>query len=230
MVPARIFEDVHRAAQAVPCAEPVAGTVEELHPIVLAIDDEDPILAVDPDRMGRHELAWPMANSPPAANIPPVRGKAVEAGIPVAVGYVDLAILRDGDVGRVVEGRLPMRLMTLAEVKDLGAIRREHDDFVRVAVGEEDPVVAVDEDAVRIENSARTVSAHERAVGREHHHRRIGPAYRVHAAATVHRHLTDHRRFDLGRQRAPVALDRIALPGKCDDAGFDCHGVTRAVH
>ena len=34
-----------------------------------------------------------------------------------------------------------MRLMSLAEVKDLGAIGREHDDFVRVAVGEEDPVV-----------------------------------------------------------------------------------------
>src|SRR5438876_8738574 len=62
---ARVAVDVHRMVEIAPFAVEVALGAEDLHAIVLAVGDEDPIVRVDPDAMRCRELTAPGAGRAP---------------------------------------------------------------------------------------------------------------------------------------------------------------------
>ena len=104
-------------------------------------------------------------------------------GVAVAVGDVDVAVPRDGHVGRVVERRPQRRTAALAEREHHLPVRRELQDLVLVTVTDEDVVVRRDVDAVGIAQAAVAPAREEVPVGVEDEDRGILPLVEVDAIA-----------------------------------------------
>ncbi len=146
----RVDVDVHRMIEIAPLAVVVAFRAEQLDPVVLAIGDQDAVPRVDPDPVGRCELAPPCARRAPRLEVLSVRGEPVDRGVAIAVGDVDLTGGGDGHVGRVVEGRLERRPAAVSQRQDDAALRRDLQNLVLVPVAEIEMVVSADEDPVRV--------------------------------------------------------------------------------
>ena len=133
---------------------------------------------------GRLNWPGPVPGSPQDASSSPLRGKAVHAGVAVAVRDEHLAAARDRDVGHHIEraGRVQDRRFADPEA-GLGrprgvaqrhqelAVGRELAHGVVEVVGAPDMVVPVDEDAVRARENALAPGIQEAAVLVEHDHR-----------------------------------------------------------
>src|SRR5205809_7935815 len=89
-----------------PFAELPASPVEQLHAIVLAISHQHAVTAVDGNGVRSGEGTGAAALAAPAPDQRAVRSKAMNAGVAVAVGNVDLAVGRLGGGGRMVERRI----------------------------------------------------------------------------------------------------------------------------
>src|ERR1051326_1564014 len=78
---------------------------EVLQPFIRAVSHNDDRLCaarVDPDSMGAIELSCFLALSSPGANVIELRVVLMNPAQPIPVGDVDIAVRRDGDVGRLV--------------------------------------------------------------------------------------------------------------------------------
>ena len=79
-----------------------------------------------------------------------VGGEAVDDGVAVPVGDVDVAVAGGGHVGGGVEGGLEGGPFAVAHAEEDFAIVGELEDLVGVAVYKEHVVIAVNEDAVAV--------------------------------------------------------------------------------
>ena len=103
----------------------------------------------------------------------PVGGEAVDHRVAVTVGDVDLAVGRDGGIGRMVERRAEARPVALARGREDLAIGAQDQDLVGVAIDQKQAVVRRDRDAVRIRDPACGETALERSRGSERHDGRL---------------------------------------------------------
>src|SRR3984893_13916331 len=145
--------DVVRPAHAGPLAQVVAVRREYLDALVRPVGDVELALGVEGDAVRQVELALAMARRAPRLDEPSVAGKAVHAGVAVAVGHVNVAVGVGDHLGRMIERagralRQPVgnvagvgMLAALAELQDGFAVQRERlRDRVR-AIGGVDDVV-----------------------------------------------------------------------------------------
>ena len=92
-----------------PDRQQLAVLVEDLHPVVLAVGDQHPPAAVDPQPVRQVELARPVARLAPGLEIFHIGREFVHARVAVAVRHEIRAVGRDDDVGRQVERPAAMR-------------------------------------------------------------------------------------------------------------------------
>ena len=104
--------------------------------------------------MRRGELAGTASPSAPACQMRAVGREAVDHGVAVAVGHIEVAAGSDRDIGRMVEGRLRARAVPLAERQQQPAFRVEGEHLVRVPVHDKDAPVRSRRDAVRVRDLA----------------------------------------------------------------------------
>src|ERR1019366_1529813 len=100
VLPAR---DIIRAAHAGPHAEEVAVGREYLDALVRPIGHVELALGVDRDAVRQMELALGVARRAPRRDEPAVAREAVDAGVAVAVGHVNVAVGVGDHVGGVIE-------------------------------------------------------------------------------------------------------------------------------
>src|SRR5215469_9916683 len=94
--------DVVGAAHAGPLAEVLALGREDLDALVRAVADVELAVVIEGDGVRQMELAAAMTGFAPRFDEPAVAGEAVDAGVPVAVGHIDVAIGVTDHLGRVV--------------------------------------------------------------------------------------------------------------------------------
>jgi hypothetical protein len=144
----------------------------------------------------------------------------VDRRVAVAVRHVDLAVLRHGDVGRMVERRLQRRPSTLAERQDDAPLGRELQDLVLVAVAGIDVVIRPDVDPVGIAQTPVAPAVHEVAVAVEHQDRRVLPLIEVDAILRVDGDVADEAEAPARRQHAPRAENVVdEVSGPTDESG-----------
>src|SRR6266850_2885344 len=98
-------EDRARSAKLLPLVDEVALLVEDLDAPVRAIGHVHPSLRVDADVMRLIELARGRSCLSPGLDEPAVLRELHHAVVlSVAVGHEDVAVPRDGDTGRLIEG------------------------------------------------------------------------------------------------------------------------------
>ncbi len=85
--------------------------------------------------------------------------------IAVSVRDEDRAILRNGSTGRMVERRLPFRVMALAKANDRLAGEIERDNLMGVAIGDPNAIPGINRDPMRIEDFAHAIGSDERPSG-----------------------------------------------------------------
>src|SRR6185437_1201327 len=168
--------------------------------------------------MRAHELTGAMSDLAPTTDKASVGAEAVDPRIRVAVRDVDLAVRGRRRVGRMIERRLPMRRVPLAEPKEHSSVRGAGDHFVGVPVDEENAVARIDIDAVRVGDQPLAIGPQKLPVGPKDDDWRIPTSEAMNIAGAVDGDLTDHRLGQLGRRSTPVALDRISPPVEGHDA------------
>src|SRR5207245_2877344 len=104
------------------------------HAVVLAIADQHTAATVDGDGMRRGESAGTAALAAPGLDQRAVGREAMDAGIAVAVGDVDLAVTRLGCRGWMVERRVERGPMALAQRLHQLAVPVEAQHLMGVAV------------------------------------------------------------------------------------------------
>ena len=188
-------------AELPPGGDEVAVLVEDLHPVVAAVGDEDVALrAADGDVVGLVELAGSVAGAAPGLEEPAVAGELQHAVVgAVPVGDEDVAVGRNGHAGRPVEGiraaaghagfaERHQYLALGAELEDLlaqrgareragrGARRHPEHRGVPVRVGRPEVALPVDGEAVG-EREHPGAQARQEPSGRiELQDRRVGAA------------------------------------------------------
>src|SRR5690606_8285544 len=96
--------EVARHVEPGPLGHESALRVEHLDALILAVGDVDLVATVDGDEMDDGERAGPGSGLPPGAQQRAIGCEAMDAAIAIAVRNVDLAVRREGDAGRHVEG------------------------------------------------------------------------------------------------------------------------------
>src|SRR6202030_2989339 len=97
-------KDVLRRTQMGPHAEELPLGSEYLDAIIFAVTDKDGTLGVELHGVGRVELAGSTSGLTPFEQIPAVLGELDYARVAVAIGHIEVAISREGNVGRLIEG------------------------------------------------------------------------------------------------------------------------------
>ena len=192
--------------------------IENLHAIVFAIAHQDTVLAINKNRMGRHELT--RAGADLAETRPPraFGGERMDAGVAVSIGDINRAVGRHGGSGRMVEGLVPSRASPLADAQHGAAGEIEDDHLMGVAVDDPDAIPAVDRNSVRVEDFALAVVADEGPVRLVDDHGRLASPQDMNMLEGIDRDLADARWRETGRTAAEVAFDRIAPAGEHDGA------------
>ena len=142
--------------------------------------------------------------------------EAMHHGVAVAVGDVDLPVGGERHVGRVVEGALEVRFVALADLAEWLAHGGEDQDLVGIPVDQEHPVVARDEDPVRVGDPTPAPGGVEGAVGLEHEDRRIGALKGEDAALRIDRELAQRHQVQVARHLAPGPLHPVATAAHRD--------------
>src|SRR5580700_7063815 len=91
------------ATHAGPLAEVVALGCKDLDALVRAVGDIELAVVVKGDAVRQMELALAFARCAPRLDEPAVSGKAVHAGVAIAVGHVDVTVGVSHHLGRVIE-------------------------------------------------------------------------------------------------------------------------------
>src|SRR5687767_3477583 len=190
-----IDEEPARPAELKPAVDELAVGVEDLHPVVLPVGDEQAAARVEGQRMRHVQLprAHPFlaeAAEILAAPVEPDDARVADgrATADVPVGYVDVAVGGHGDVGRLVE-------LAGAAAGDAGLAERHHQRAVRTelvdlmslagrlaAVGHPDVSGAIDADLVRARHHPAAEAPEQLAGGVELEDR---IEWRVGASATA---------------------------------------------
>ena len=200
-----VHPDLHGMIEVAPFGEEGTGAVEHLHAVVLTVADQHLAEAVDPDGVRRGEGAGARAGPAPGGDQRAVGREAMDAGIAVAVGDVDLAVGRLGRCGRMVERRVERGPVPLAQRLQELAVAVEAQHLVGVAVGHQDRAVGGGIDVVRFGQHAFAPGAGEPAVAIEHQDRPVGAALGdVHAALAVHHQVGQEAEALARRQLAPT--------------------------
>ena len=92
------------APRCVHCRRNLPFAIEDLDAVVFAVAHVDRALRIDRDRVRRVELARLGPLLAPVEQVLAVLRELHHARVPVAVGNVEIAVLRERDVGRAVEG------------------------------------------------------------------------------------------------------------------------------
>src|SRR5262249_52037071 len=143
---------------------------EELDSTIFTIRHVDNTFRIDCDAVGKVKLTGPAARLAPRRQEPAVGREAMDAGVAVAVGDVQLSARRQGEVGWVVKGRSrPANaakvhaggtcvgcLSAGAQGKERLTVRRELADGVIHVIGTPDAIIRADRDTVRPDELALT--------------------------------------------------------------------------
>ena len=143
--------------------------------------------------------------------------ESMDDGVAVAVGDVDLAVRRDRNTGRVVEGRLKLRRMPRADGAGRLAAGAEDEDLVGIAVHEQDAAVGRDGQAVRIGDAVLAPGRMHATVRAEDHHRRLGALVGIHQPGRVHRDGADEPERRPARVLPPRTFHAITSIAHDDD-------------
>ncbi len=222
-----IHPDLHGVMEVAPFGEEGARTVEHLHAVVLAIADQDLAEAVDPDGVRRREGARPCARSAPGRDQGAVGREAMDAGIAVAVGDVDLAVDRLRCRGRMIEGCIERRPVPRAQRLQELAIAVEAQDLMGVAVGDQDRAMGRSIDVVRIRQRAFAPGAGKTAVAIEDQDRPVGAALGdMHATFAIDHQVGNEAEALDRRQLRPFAMDGVAPVAQDDGVALVGHRST----
>src|SRR2546428_2529434 len=196
----RVEGELRRPLHIGPLREELAVGAEHLDAVVLAVADEHAAVRVHGDAVREHELARAGPGLAPGREELAARREAVDPRIPVAVGDVQVAVRRDREVRRPVEGRTAPRdrADALAVVARVGwaaarpereqelAVRRELSHGVVAVVGAPDRPVGRDGDAVRAHREdAFAPRADEAAVALVDQDGMVAAPEEVHATAGI---------------------------------------------
>src|SRR5262249_40325411 len=150
---------------------------------------------------------------------------AMDVGVAVAVGDIDLAVdgLRRG--GGMVEGRAERGPMALAQgLRDIAGVI-EAQDLMGVAVDHQDRAVRGGIDGVRLRERAFAPAAQEGAVALEHQDGAVGAALGdVHAALAIDHQVGDEAEALARGQARPLAMDGVAAVAQDHGVAFVGHG------
>src|SRR5882724_6809719 len=97
-------KDVLRRAEMGPHAEELPFGSEHLDAIILAVAYIDDALGIELHGVGRVDLAGSASGLTPFEQILAVFGKLDYARVAVAIGHIEAAIPREGDIGGLIEG------------------------------------------------------------------------------------------------------------------------------
>src|ERR1051325_298581 len=200
-----------RAMQIIPLRFPLAVTVEDLHPVVLAVRDIDPAVRIAADVVRNIELPRIGAGLAPRGEQLAVQRKFVDAGVAIAVRDVEaVAVWRQGGMGAAVERLASQewgRLARNAECHQHAAIERAVAHGMVAVIGQPDRVVRRDMHAVRPGEQALAPGAQQVAVLVKHSDRVLAAVEGVDILLAVDPDRGAIPEHDLVRDLRPAFLD-----------------------
>src|SRR6185437_10159506 len=192
----------------------LAVAVEHLDAVALAVRDVHPAVRVADDVVRQVELAGATAGRAPAQQQLAVGRIFVDAGIAVAVRYVDLAFRRQRGVGAAVE-RLPAhegrRVARHADLHQHLPVRGQAPHRVVAVIGAVDRAVRRDMDAVRAGEQRLPPGAQEVPRTVEDHHGVLAAVEDEDVVALIDAYGGDFVEAPAGRQLRPVAVYPILV-------------------
>ena len=168
-----VDEQPARPVQVVPLRLERALGVEDLDTVILPIRHVQVSLAINADVVRKIELPGVGAGLSPGEQVPPLRRELVDAGVPIAIGDVERAVLRHRQMRAPVE-----RLAAVERRRSAGTSDGEQDrsleralpDGVVAVVGEVDRVVRAHRHRVGPREEALAPGALEASVAVEDDH------------------------------------------------------------
>ena len=147
-----VDEEPARAVEVVQLSLVAALRVEDLDPVVLAVGYVDQALGIRGDVVRQVEAAGIGPGVAPREDVPPLGIVLVDAGVPVAVGDVEVSGVRaERHVRRLIEGLAPLearRFVRVPDRQEQPPLGRELADRVLQVVGQPHRVVRADRDPV----------------------------------------------------------------------------------
>ncbi len=204
------FTEVHGSTQTFPVGQPLPVAIKNLHAVILAIANQEPLLTIDDHGMRGHELLRSGADFAEARAPLSLRGEFVDASIAISIRDEDGPIQRHGGARWMIEGLLPSRMMPVADAQDRLSREIEDDNLMSVAIGDPHAIPSINRDPMRIEDLARAVSADEGSIRFVNEHRRLSAAQDMHPPRRLHRDLANAGRQEIRRRAAEVALHGIS--------------------
>jgi hypothetical protein len=117
--------------------------------------------------------------------------------------------------GRVIERRLPLRTMAVADAQNGLAKEIEDDNLMGVAIGNPDAIPSVDRDTMRIEDFSRAIGSDESSIRFVNDdRRRLSAAEDMHPSRRFHRDLADAGWREVGRRATKITLHGIPSPAQ----------------
>lgn len=160
----------HGLVMICPIREPFTITGENLHAIILPIRDCHAPIRQHPNGMRRGEFTGPRPWPPPMAHRRAIRAEAMHHRCAIAIRDIDRTIRLEGDIARRVKGLT--RAMPLAKPAKPFAVTIENDDFLRVAIHDENAPIGMNGQHMPIRHVIPTPGSDALAIRRQHHHRR----------------------------------------------------------
>ena len=201
-----------------PLAQIGAGLIEPLHAAILPIGDIDEAFVVDLNRVRQAELPRSGASCSPLTNLLPVPRIFENAGIGVAVRDEEMAVLREGDVGRpaeIVAAR--SRLAADSDFHDLRPVGREFDHLRARRVGRPDIAARIDANGVRHHVESVAPRSHDLAVAVHDHHRvgLVAALQQVHETVSIRGNPRHHAHRPAVARRIRRNLTRLQRQPMC---------------
>lgn len=217
-----VGSDVHSiGGKAAEEADEFSILIEDLDAIVLAVADVDEPFGIDADGVREIELGFAGPLFAPGEFEFPISIGADDAGIAVAVGDEDVAILRKGDVGGLIEVACVCSFdIAFSEGEERFPGGVEFDDGVVLVVGRPDRALRVAAQAVGGVEEVGAEGADEFPFGCQHEDRCLAAVEDEEVALAVHFDAGDGAEFEVGRELGETGNGCVG--GFC--RGEDCHG------
>ena len=168
-------------------------SIENLHPVCLAVHHVDSVIGVDSDIVRSHELPFVDSRATPRKLVLAFAREAMDTCVPVTIGDVDISVRRHNRRrGRSIE-RLPaplgLRLLPFPNLHKFLTSGTELLNRVQGIVRYQQRVIVSDVQPMRaIRKVTLTERPQEISLLVEHHHRMLTTSQHEHIVMAIHRH------------------------------------------